>query len=356
VTDLVIRPLVAGEEYLFESMRDPLPEVRQVSYADGIAGGGYRPENTWIALRAGRVIARAAWLCPPGAVGRPWLERFDLDAEPEVGAALLHAAHNVLGGPSLYYASLPAHWRDRPEVLTAVKAPMAAARLAGLVKGTERLRFAWTGGSLPARRDRFAFRPAGSAAEINAMVVRIGKPDVLTGAETARLVAGVDLASDPLAWLPGPPGTWRVVLDCGEPVGLAGPAGDGCYPMIAYLGALDEAARVALLANAVETLAADGAREVVADVDARRPAVIADLERLGFIPIRPGSRSNRPDSRAPPGEPALSGDRPNGSVSPIRGCPGKRHTRQDVRRRILFCRRFRTPCDELAPASAGSCR
>lgn len=50
MTDVVIRPLVAGEESLFEPMPDPLPQLRQVSYADG----GYRPERTWVALRAGQ--------------------------------------------------------------------------------------------------------------------------------------------------------------------------------------------------------------------------------------------------------------------------------------------------------------
>src|SRR5216684_2797498 len=177
MSDLVIRPLVAGEENLFESMPDPLPQLRQVGYADGIAGGGYRPENTWVALRAGRVVGRAAWVLPPGAVGAPWLERFDLDAEPEVGAALLCDAHEVFGGPRLYYAAMPAHWRRRPEVLSVIKAPMAAAR-----------------------------------------------PDVLTGLEMARAVGGVDLATDPLAWLTGPAGDWRIALDSGEPVGLAATA------------------------------------------------------------------------------------------------------------------------------------
>jgi hypothetical protein len=98
-------------------MPDPLPQLRQVGYADGIAGGGYRPENTWVALRSGRVVGRAAWVLPPGAVGASWLERFDLVVEPEVGAALLRAAHEAFGGPRVYYAALPAHWRRRPEVL-----------------------------------------------------------------------------------------------------------------------------------------------------------------------------------------------------------------------------------------------
>ncbi|MFD0821717.1 acetyltransferase, partial [Micromonospora zhanjiangensis] len=66
MTDLVVRPLVAGEEKLFESMPDPLPQLRKVGYADGLASGGYRPEHTWVALRAGRVVGRAAWVLPPG--------------------------------------------------------------------------------------------------------------------------------------------------------------------------------------------------------------------------------------------------------------------------------------------------
>ncbi|MEU4471976.1 acetyltransferase [Micromonospora sp. NPDC023888] len=286
MTDLVIRPLVAGEENLFDSMPDPLPQLRQVGYADGIAGGGYRPETTWVALRAGRVVGRAAWLLPPGAVGAPWLERFDLDAEPEVGAELLRAAHEALGGPGRYYAALPAHWRRRAEVLAVVRAPMAAARLAGLVEQGERLRCSWAGTPLPASSGRYDFRQPADTAEISALVARIAEPDVLTGVEIARAVAGVDLATDPLAWLGDTAEEWRIALDAGEPVGLVGTAGDACYPLLAYLGLLDEAARPELLAEAVRVLAAGGAREVIADVDAHRVAVLAELERTGFRQLR----------------------------------------------------------------------
>ncbi|MFF5217915.1 acetyltransferase [Micromonospora sp. NPDC000442] len=332
MTDLVIRPLVAGEEELFDSMPDPLPQLRQISYADGIAGGGYRPEHTWIALRAGRVVGRAAWLLPPGSVGEPWLERFDLGPRPsadaarsadpagsvdtarlvdptrpvgtapEIGAALLRAAHDALGGPKVYHAALPAYWRRQPEVRSVAEAAMAAARLAGLVERGERLRFSWAGGPLPAPSGRFSFRPAADAAEIDALVARIGEPVVLTGAETARVVAGVDLARDPLGWLTGtPPGNWRVALDGDEPVGLAGPTADACFPMIAYLGLLGETvqgdalrddtvrggtALGELLADSVAALAAGGAYEVVADADAHRVAVVAELERTGFRRIR----------------------------------------------------------------------
>ncbi|MDI1463035.1 acetyltransferase [Catellatospora sp. KI3] len=304
MADLVIRPLTAGEEHVFDSMPDPQPELRQVGYADGLAGGGYRPEHTWIAQLDGQVVARAAWLLPPGSVGRPWLERFDLTAEPSVGAALLAAAHRSLGGPTGYYASMPASWRQVPHQQAAARPPMAAARLAGLVEQGERLRMAWTGTPVAPGSDRRAlrsaadaaetgarctFRPAADVAEIEALTARVGEPDVLTGAEIARLVRGVDLAREPLKWLSGPPGDWRVALVDGEPVGLTGPAGDACYPMIAYLGLLDPpdpAVRAEMLADAVSGLVAGGALEIVADVDADRPGVRADLERTAFAPVR----------------------------------------------------------------------
>ncbi|HEX6869688.1 MAG TPA: hypothetical protein VF163_01205 [Micromonosporaceae bacterium] len=171
-------------------------------------------------------------------------------------------------------------------MLAVVEAPMAAARLAGLVQRGERLRFSWTGAPVPVCSGRFSFRPAKGAAEINALVARIAEPDVLTGAETARLVRGVDLARNPLDWLVGPPEDWRVATAAGEAVGLAGAAGDACYPMVAFLGVLSEAARGELLADAVRTLAGNGADEVVADVDAHRYAVVADLERTGFRAVR----------------------------------------------------------------------
>ncbi|GAA0802690.1 GNAT family N-acetyltransferase [Spirilliplanes yamanashiensis] len=286
MTDLVVRPLAAGEESLFESLPDPLPEVRRMGYADGLAGGGYRPERTWVALRGGRVVARAAWALPPGAVGAPWLDRFDVVAEPEAGAALLRAAHAALGGPTVCYLTLPPDWRRRPEVPAIVGATLAAARLAGLTERGERLRLTWAGTPPPAPAGRYAFRPPTGAAEIRELVARVAAPEVLTGAETALAVAGVDLATDPLGWLTGPPDAWRVALRDGEPAGLAGTAGDACYPLLAWAGLLDPGARGALLAEAVRVLAAGGAREVVADVDAHRAATVAELERTGFRPLR----------------------------------------------------------------------
>jgi hypothetical protein len=41
------------------------------------------------------------------------------------------------------------------------------------------------------------------------MVARIAVPEAPTGVEAARAVGGVDLDTDPLAWLTGPAGDWR---------------------------------------------------------------------------------------------------------------------------------------------------
>jgi hypothetical protein len=56
--------------------------------------------------------------------------------------------------------------------------------------------------------------------------------------------------------------------------------------MVAYLGVLDEAVRGELLADVLATLTAGGAQEVVADVDAQRLTVVAELERTGFSAVR----------------------------------------------------------------------
>jgi hypothetical protein len=146
------------------------------------------------------------------------------------------------------------------------------------------LRLTWAGAPLPATSGRYRFRPATGEDEILALTGRTGAPDVITGAETARAVADVDLATDPLPWLAG--ADWHVALLGDEPAGVVAAFGDACYPLLAWLGLFDPAAREELIAEAVRVLAGAGAREVVADVDAHRVDVLAALERTGFRQIR----------------------------------------------------------------------
>ncbi len=282
------RPLVAGEESLFDSFPDPLPSVPKIGYADGLATGGYDPSRTWIALRDGRVVARAAWVLPPGSVGDAWLERFELIDSPAVGAALLSAAHDALGGPKPYHAALPADWRTSSSVQAAVSDALEAAEMADLKRTVERFRLKWTDGE-PALAEAVTIRAATGPDEVTALVARVTSPDVLTGSETARAVTGIDLATDPLPWLTGEAAAWHVALDGDRPLGLVGTAGDACWPLIGYLGLLgepDSLVRPALLTAAHRALVAGGAEEIVADVEADRPDVLADLEQAGFNRIR----------------------------------------------------------------------
>ena len=118
MTDLVIRPLTAGEEPLFDSLADPAlvgPAAFGARYSDIAARGNYRPANTWVALRDGVVVARAAWW------GRPqdtpavldWFDFTDQDAAVQ----LLRAAP----GPAEYSLALPPDWRHQPAVAEAAR-------------------------------------------------------------------------------------------------------------------------------------------------------------------------------------------------------------------------------------------
>ncbi|MBL7257664.1 acetyltransferase [Paractinoplanes lichenicola] len=266
---MIYRQLLPGEEAVF----DALGPVTPISYADGLAGGGFHPSRTWVAQRDGQVVARAAWVLPPGAAGDPWLEVFDLVDSPAVGASLLAAAHAALGGAHPFHVTLPADERV-----------LEAARLAGLAPAVERRRFRWSGA--PVESPALPVRPSTGPGEVRDLVSRIARPDVLTGSETALTVAGLDLARDPLPWVTGPAAAWHVLADG---TGVAGTAGEACWPMLVYLGVRPEAApgaRSSLLAASLGALIAGGAEEVVADVESTLTDAMTDLDRAGFRQIR----------------------------------------------------------------------
>ena len=114
MTDLVIRPLRAGEHTLFQSMPEP-PTVGMAllgrDFAETMAARQYRPEWTWVALDGDTVIARAAWWGGPDDSAPVALDWFDPGADPMVGAQLLRAASFTVD----YHLMLPPDWRDVPE-------------------------------------------------------------------------------------------------------------------------------------------------------------------------------------------------------------------------------------------------
>lgn len=108
----IVRPLHDGEAWLFESLPDSGLVGRAAFGQRYVAhDGGYLPEWTWVALRDGQVVARAAWWGGPDD-DRPrtldWLDFTDADA----AVALLDAAPFTCD----YLLDVPVGWRDRADV------------------------------------------------------------------------------------------------------------------------------------------------------------------------------------------------------------------------------------------------
>jgi hypothetical protein len=95
-SELIVRPLAEDELDLFLALPGQVgsrhPQL-PYDFFDMVAADHYRPGWTWVALRAGRLVARAAWWGAPTSDHPSLLDWFDLGTDPdrvEVGARLLH--------------------------------------------------------------------------------------------------------------------------------------------------------------------------------------------------------------------------------------------------------------------------
>jgi RimJ/RimL family protein N-acetyltransferase len=300
---LTVRPLGPAEVELFLALpgrggsRHP-----QLGYDffEMVAAGHYRPAWTWVALRGGRPVARAAWWGAPDGDHPGLLDWFELGPDPdrvEAGARLLRAAGQALrtgdGRRPEYQLFLPADWRDRPELGAAIHDQLEAAARAGMELLDERRRYEWTpAAGLPERSRRLRFRPVGPAdtGELLAALAEIGRGslDIHTVREVAR-VGAERAARAQLAGLDGlgPRSRWRLAsAPDGRLVGIAVPADNFEGPIIGYIGVVP-ARRGAgygrdLLAEATHILAAEGADRVRADTDSTNTPMAAAFERAGY--------------------------------------------------------------------------
>jgi RimJ/RimL family protein N-acetyltransferase len=275
MTDLVIRPLAAGEESLFESLDDPGLVGFAASgerYADMAARGMYRPEWTWVALRGGTVVARAAWWAGPHDSeprALDWLDFTDLGAAVELlRAAPLRADYSLL---------LPPGWRDSPAVRRAAEDRITAARLAGMTLLVERYRYRWTPAcGLPERLGRLEFRPEPDDEVILEVFRRIHQGSLDAHTRRAIATSGAEAAAraelDTLLWMPSPRSWWRLAYTpAGELAGLAAPCRTYSNPVIGYIAVVPEQRghgyAYDLLAEATHLLAREGADRIVAGTD-----------------------------------------------------------------------------------------
>jgi RimJ/RimL family protein N-acetyltransferase len=290
LTDLVIRPLSAGETSLFESLPDP-GLVGFAAFGDTYQAmadaGEYRPEWTWVALRGDRVVARAAWWGGPADEQPKTLDWLDF-TDPDAAVELLRTAPLR----SEYFIGLPPRWREKPDVRAAAEARLAVAARVGLRPYVERLRYTWTPScGLPARPARLEYR-AEPDDDVILDVLRRAQPGTLnlrTGREVER--HGPDAAAldelEFLRWLPGPRDWWRVAYKPGgELVGLTVPSRNYADPVVGIIVVVPEQRGNGygydLLVECTHRLVAAGAERIVASADAGNVPMAAAFARAGY--------------------------------------------------------------------------
>jgi RimJ/RimL family protein N-acetyltransferase len=305
--DLVIRPLETGESELFLSYpHAPVPLVGTEgggrSYPDFLARREYRPEWSWVALRDGAVVARAAWWAGPTDTEPAALDWFDPGTGPdrvEVGGRLLTAAHERVraAGGELpeYHLFLPPAWREVPAAAAAANDRLGAAALAGLTPFVERLNYRWTRGCpVPEPPARLELRPA-SDAEALAVLRRIldGTLDAYSRRDVERL--GADKAAEEqlaeLYWYPAPRDWWRIGYDrSGEVAGIVVPTRNYGGPVIGFVGVVPEQRghhyADDLLAEATLRLLGEPERTIGADTDLGNAPMAASFARAGYPVVR----------------------------------------------------------------------
>ncbi|MGH3757800.1 GNAT family N-acetyltransferase [Actinophytocola sp.] len=292
MTDLVVRPLVAGEEDLFLSLVEPaLVGIQSVGrdYRELAGLGQYRPEWTWVALRDDRVVARAAWWAGPDddkPIALDWLDF--ADGESAAAVEILGAA----GIDAEYCLVLPPHWRDDPAVRKAGEGRIEVAERAGMRRFVERLRYAWTPtDGLPDRPGRLRFEPEPDDGRIFEVLRRIAHGSLDAHERRAMEQGGPDAAArdelDFLRWMPSPREWWRLAYTVdGKLAGLTAPGRNYQGPVIGIVGVVPgqrgHGYAYDLLAEATHLLVAEGAGQVTAETDTTNTPMAATFARAGY--------------------------------------------------------------------------
>lgn len=298
---LTIRPITGPREL---ELFCRLSYVLDDELAGDLDAGRRRPEWMWIALRRGRVVARAAWWRRESRGEPALLDVFDIadDADDpgrvEVGAQLLEAALATIvsadGRPPPYVRFIPPDWREDAGARRIVEHRVATLERLGARLLVERLRLEWQAGtpiSAPSRR--LEFRPVADRAELVELMTRAldgtldaHSREALRRGEAAEVAA--DHYDSELAGYSSPHEWWRVAtLADGEPVGFVIPARNAYNPIIAYIGVvpthrgkgyIDD-----ILAEGTRILAEQGAPRIRASTDLDNAPMAAAFERNGYV-------------------------------------------------------------------------
>jgi RimJ/RimL family protein N-acetyltransferase len=295
MADLVIRPLSGPEELsLFCRLSYSLDD----ELADDLAQGRRRPEWLWVALRDGRLVARAGWW---GRRAPSMLDFLDVGDEPDridTGVRLLRTAIGQIGsasaGPQEYIRFAAPDWREDARSRGEVEDLMTIVSRTGGTLLAERFRFEWRPGApVPEPTGRLVFRPVRGDREVLDLMTATmegtldahGRQDLarMSPREAAERHFRGDLAghSSPRAW-------WRVAAGDDEaPVGFVFPARNDYGAIIAYLGVLpayrgrgyiDE-----ILAEGTRILAAQDVPRIRASTDLGNVPMARAFARAGWV-------------------------------------------------------------------------
>jgi RimJ/RimL family protein N-acetyltransferase len=289
---LELRPLVAGEEDLFLSLYDPaLVGIQSTGrdYRELVALNQYRPEWTWVALRDGETVARAAWWAGPDDDAPLALDWLDFaDGEDDAAAALIRKA----GFDAEYCLVLPPRWRDTPETRAAGEARIDVAQRAGMRPFIERLRYRWTpADGLPPRPNRLIYRPEPDDDVIFDVLRRIARGSLDAHEKRAVEKGGVDAAAQEemefLRWMPSPRDWWRLAFTAdGDLVGLTVPGRNHASPVIGIIGVVPEhrgnGYAYDLVVEATHFLVEAGVDEIIAETDVTNTPMAANFARAGY--------------------------------------------------------------------------
>ena len=298
--DLTIRPITGtGELDLFNRFPYRLNE----ELAADLDNGHRRPEWLWIALRDGRLAARAGWWARPGDEHPAILDILDLDdsGRPEtvdVAAQLLRTAMAEVipegTRPPYYLRFVTPDWREAPATRQPTEDRMAAAARTGARLFVERLNLEWRPGTpVPAPTGRLSFRPVTDADELLTLMTDVvdGTLDAHDRDDLTRMSpreAAAKQYREELARYTSPRDWWRIAeLPGGEPGGFVIPAHNGYSEIIAYLGVVPahrgHGYIAEILAEGTRVLAAQGAPFIKASTDLGNVPMAAAFHRAGWI-------------------------------------------------------------------------
>ena len=247
--DITIRCITGAEELdLFCTLTYTLDD----ELADDLASGRRRPQWMWVALRGGRLMARAAWWGGADDAAPSLLDILDVADTADridVGVHLLQDALrkiNPTGAwPPEYSRFIPPDWREHASTRGVVEDRTAIVARTGARLLTERFRFEWRPGTLiAAPTGRVAFRPVSDDGELLDLMTLVmdGTLDAHSRQDLARMSARQGAArhlAEELACYSSPRQWWQVAtLPGGEPVGFVVPARNNYHAIIAYLGVL----------------------------------------------------------------------------------------------------------------------